>query len=86
MKDLDGFYAALEEEKNIINGSFFHPARRTKTRHNSQTFRELQIIAEALKIGSTVATTNMQIVNVVKMFEIPVKAFGVGWIIGWIIG
>lgn len=83
MKDLDGFYAALEKAKDKNNGSVFRvPARHNGKSFALQTFRELLTVAEALKAGRTIPTVNEQVVNVVKMYEIPVKTFGVGWIIG----
>lgn len=84
MKDLNGFYDALEKAADKNKGSVF----RIQGRHSGksfelQTFLELLTVAEALKAGRTIPTVNEQVVNVVEQYEIPVKPDGIGcWIIG----
>lgn len=83
MKDLNGFYKALERAEEKNNESFFRvPGRCNGIRCALQTFRELQTVADALKAGRTITTINMQVINVVTAYEIPVKPDGIGWIIG----
>lgn len=83
MKDLNKFYEALEKAQERANGSFFRvPGRLGGIRCALQTFKELQTVADALKAGRTITTINMQVINVVTAYEIPVKPDGIGWIIG----